>query len=52
MQWLLQGTLMYFCVFPPANNPDYHEKIWDHAAGTLIVEEAGGIVTDISGKQI
>jgi 3'(2'), 5'-bisphosphate nucleotidase len=28
---------------------DYREKIWDHAAGTLIVEEAGGVVTDIHG---
>ena len=26
---------------------DYLEKIWDHAAGTLIVEEAGGRVTDL-----
>lgn len=28
----------------------YEEKIWDHAGGVLIVEEAGGIVTDIHGK--
>ena len=28
---------------------DYREKIWDHAAGALIVEEAGGTVTDITG---
>ena len=26
---------------------DYREKIWDHAAGALIVAEAGGVVTDI-----
>lgn len=25
---------------------DYQEKIWDHAAGNVIVEEAGGIHTD------
>lgn len=30
--------------------PDYREKIWDHAAGALIVAEAGGIVTDLRGK--
>jgi len=30
--------------------PHYTEKIWDHASGTLIVEEAGGIVTDLDGK--
>ncbi len=28
---------------------DYKEKIWDQAAGSLIVEEAGGIVTDLDG---
>ncbi len=28
---------------------DYREKIWDHAAGALIVAEAGGVVTDVSG---
>jgi len=27
----------------------YKEKIWDHAPGTLIVQEAGGIVTDSRG---
>ena len=29
---------------------DYEEKIWDHAAGDLIVREAGGVVTDANGK--
>ena len=29
---------------------EYVEKIWDHAAGSIIVEEAGGIVTDVHGK--
>ena len=28
---------------------DYTEKIWDHAGGVLIVEEAGGTVTDVRG---
>lgn len=31
---------------------DYNEKIWDHAGGVLIVEEAGGMVTDITGKPL
>ena len=31
---------------------DYREKIWDHAAGVLIVEEAGGTVTDITGQAL
>lgn len=32
--------------------PDYQEKIWDHAAGSLIVKEAGGAVTDVHGKEL
>lgn len=31
---------------------DYQEKIWDHAAGDLIVREAGGQVTDIYGQRL
>ena len=30
----------------------YREKIWDHAGGCLIVSEAGGKVTDISGNPL
>ena len=30
----------------------YREKIWDHAAGLLVVTEAGGRVTDISGRDL
>ena len=30
----------------------YRENIWDHAAGSIIVEEAGGRVTDIQGKPL
>ena len=30
----------------------YREKVWDHAAGALIVEEAGGRVTDINGNPL
>ncbi len=31
---------------------DYEEKIWDHAAGVIIVEEAGGVVTDARGEPL
>ena len=31
------------------SRPDYREKIWDHAAGSLLLEEAGGRVTDLRG---
>lgn len=30
----------------------YFEKIWDHAGGVLIVQEAGGQVTDLLGKAL
>lgn len=30
----------------------YVEKIWDHAAGMLVAEEAGAVVTDIAGKRL
>ena len=30
----------------------YVEKIWDHAAGSLIVTESGGTVTDVNGKPL
>ncbi len=31
---------------------DYREKIWDHAAGALIITEAGGVVTDVDGRPL
>ena len=30
----------------------YMETIWDHAAGSIIVEQAGGKVTDMDGKPL
>jgi 3'(2'), 5'-bisphosphate nucleotidase len=30
----------------------YMETIWDHAAGSIIVEEAGGKVTDMEGRPL
>jgi 3'(2'), 5'-bisphosphate nucleotidase len=32
--------------------PYYREKIWDQAAGSLILEQAGGKVTDLDGKPL
>ncbi len=32
--------------------PDYMEKIWDQAAGSIIVEEGGGRITDLDGKPL
>jgi 3'(2'), 5'-bisphosphate nucleotidase len=31
---------------------DYVEKIWDHAAGSVIAAEAGAVVTDITGTPL
>jgi 3'(2'), 5'-bisphosphate nucleotidase len=31
---------------------DYREKIWDHAAGMIVVEEAGGTVSDATGRPL
>ena len=30
----------------------YVEKIWDHAAGDLLVRQAGGVVTDMLGRRL
>ncbi|MBL1216171.1 MAG: 3'(2'),5'-bisphosphate nucleotidase [Planctomycetes bacterium] len=30
----------------------YEEKIWDHAAGSIVITEAGGRVTDVRGKDL
>jgi 3'(2'), 5'-bisphosphate nucleotidase len=38
-----------FMKFPKAG---YTEKIWDHAAGVIIGEEAGGVVTDAGGAPL
>lgn len=42
------GELMLRLLSP--KQPNYREKIWDQAAGSLVIEEAGGRVTDLSGK--
>ena len=35
-----------------SRSPEYKEKVWDHAAGVLIVQEAGGRVTDMFGDPL
>jgi 3'(2'), 5'-bisphosphate nucleotidase len=42
---------LYLRLLSP-KQPDYREKIWDQAAGSLIVEEAGGKVSDLNGKDL
>lgn len=45
-----QGEL-YLRLLSP-NQPNYREKIWDQAAGSLLVEEAGGKVSDLHGVNL
>ncbi|RME07265.1 MAG: 3'(2'),5'-bisphosphate nucleotidase [Anaerolineae bacterium] len=45
-----QGEI-YLRLLSP-KQPDYREKIWDQAAGSILVEEAGGRVTDLDGKPL
>ena len=37
---------------PNPNSPHYKDKICDHAACSLILTEAGGVVTDLDGKTL
>ncbi|CAI5494449.1 unnamed protein product [Closterium sp. Naga37s-1] len=39
-------------IFMKFAHGSYKEKIWDHAAGVIIVEEAGGVVTDAGGNPL
>lgn len=47
-----RGDAGLYLRLPSPKTPDYREYIWDHAAGSLLVEEAGGRITDIDGRQL
>ena len=47
---LARGDASIYLRPPPRKG--YKENIWDHAAGYIIVREAGGTVTDSSGKPL
>jgi len=49
---LATGHGEYYLRLLSAKRPDYREKIWDQAAGSLLVEEAGGKVTDLHGNKL
>lgn len=46
---LSRGDAALFLRFPAAT---YREKIWDHAAGAVIVTEAGGSISDAGGAPL
>ena len=43
-----EGDVLLRLISP--SRPDYREKIWDQAAGSLVVTEAGGRITDLDGR--
>ncbi|MFG0247785.1 MAG: 3'(2'),5'-bisphosphate nucleotidase [Phycisphaeraceae bacterium JB051] len=47
---IAKGDAQIYLRLPTSDT--YREKIWDHAAGKLVVEEAGGTVTDVTGKPL
>jgi 3'(2'), 5'-bisphosphate nucleotidase len=47
-----RGEATIYLRVPSLSERSYKEKIWDHAAGSIIAEEAGGRVTDIFGHPL
>ncbi|MGD9091399.1 MAG: 3'(2'),5'-bisphosphate nucleotidase [Anaerolineales bacterium] len=45
-----KGDLLLRLLSP--SMPNYREKIWDQAAGSIVIEEAGGRITDLKGKAL
>jgi 3'-phosphoadenosine 5'-phosphosulfate (PAPS) 3'-phosphatase len=45
-----KGDILLRLISP--EQPDYKEKIWDQAAGSLVLEEAGGSITDLMGRRL
>lgn len=49
---LARGRADVYLRAPNPRTPDYRENVWDHAAGWLVVEEAGGRITDVYGRPL
>ncbi len=47
-----RGEASLYLRVPSSSELEYREKIWDHAAGAIIAEEAGGRVTDVCGAPL
>lgn len=46
---LSRGDSSIFMRYPPDS---YREKIWDHVAGVMVLQEAGGVVSDAAGNKL
>jgi 3'(2'), 5'-bisphosphate nucleotidase len=49
---LARGEATLYLRVPSPSEQGYKENIWDHAAGSIIAEEAGGKVTDVLGRPL
>lgn len=49
---LARGEAAFYIRKPSKFQKEYKEKIWDHASGFIIAEEAGGKVTDLLGNHL
>jgi 3'(2'), 5'-bisphosphate nucleotidase len=47
-----RGEATIYLRVPSPSGPGYKENIWDHAAGSIIAEEAGGKATDVLGHPL
>ena len=46
----IAGDVLVRLISP--SRPDYREKIWDQAAGSIVVTEAGGRITDLDARPL
>jgi 3'(2'), 5'-bisphosphate nucleotidase len=47
---LARGEANVYLRLPTSDS--YREKIWDHAAGAVVLRAAGGVVTDAEGREL
>ncbi len=45
-----KGDILLRLISP--SRPDYREMIWDQSAGSIVLEEAGGRISDLDGKPL
>ena len=47
---IARGEASVYIYLQKLTKQDYRDSIWEHAAGAIVVEEAGGVVTDVNGR--